>query len=134
METRKDNGYLKLLNGTVPSREGGEINGSKLPTNKQVPLSLLSNLKSMSYNATLSTTFDTNILHCKRANIPMINGRNTSRRNAIEQGVQKYFDSTIKFYRNSVLNHLEPCKNGKVPSEQKSIDKDIKFISSRIRD
>ena len=48
METRKDNGYLKLLNGTVPSREGGEINGSKLPTNKQVPLSLLSNLKSMS--------------------------------------------------------------------------------------
>ena len=34
----------------------------------------------------------------------------------------------------SVLNHLKASKNGKIPSEQKSIDKDIKFISSRIRD
>ena len=60
--------YVMLLLGTTPAQEHLEIKGGKLPSNKQVLLCLLANLKEHHWNA-LSNAINNVLLHYRKVNI-----------------------------------------------------------------
>ena len=58
METRKNDQYVRMLLGTIPSPKNSSFTGSKLPSKRQVLLCFLSNLKENGRKSALSTTID----------------------------------------------------------------------------
>ena len=63
MDKKNRDKFVKLLLGRVPGEVDKEIKGCKLPTNKQVLLSLLANLTDMHCEQALSATIDNVLLH-----------------------------------------------------------------------
>lgn len=147
-----------MLLGTVPQDDEREIKGCKLPTKRQVLLSLLANLRDMHWDQALSATIDSVLQHYQRSNVPTIAGRNNigrviktyydleymmlwkknqDRRLADNSGVIKFkseLDNTMKFYKKTVLKDMAAAKKGKSRAEQDAIDQDILFMKSMLSD
>ena len=157
METRKNSQYLRMILGTIPGHEDKEIKGCKLPDKRQVLLCLLANLKDSSWNEALSHTIDNVQMHYERANIPTISGRNNigtkikefyedfsslmklnnCRRNLDNPKIKKFMselNTTMKFYKNTILKDLEGNKNYKTVREKEMLELDIAFMKSMMSD
>ena len=137
-DTRLSDRYVMLLLGTTPGQEHPEIKGSKLPSNKQVLLCLLANLKEHHWNEALSNAINNVLLHYRKANIPTFIGQNNIGRviktfceiyitlhkikqearnipNAVIATFQSDLEKTMRLYRNSVLKDMTATKKGKTP-------------------
>ena len=156
-DTRFSDRYVMLWLGTTPGQEHLEIKGSKLPSNKQVLLCLLANLKEHHWNNALSNVIDNVLLHYRKANIPTFTGRNNIGR-VIKTYYEKYIklikvnkdtrniqnpaiatfqsdlEKTMRLYRNSVLKDMAATKKGKTPKEIDAINHDIEFMKSMMSD
>ena len=146
-----------MLLGTIPSPENLNITGSKLPNKRQVLLCFLSNLKANGRESALSTTIDNVEYHYQRANIPTKSGRNNlgkiitehyeefnrlmkyseNRRTLENPKINEFMselDTTMKFYKNSVLDDLRADMKYKTKPEQEAIETDIDFMKSMMTD
>ena len=156
-DTRFSDRYVMLLLGITPGQEHLEIKGSKLPSNKQVLLCLLANLKEHHWNDALSNVIDNVLLHYRNANIPTFTGRNNNGR-VIKTYYEKYIklikvnkdtrniqspavatfqsdlEKTMRLYRNSVLKDMAATKKGKTPKKFDAINHNIEFMKSMMSD
>ena len=153
MDRKVHNKYMKLLLGTISGDDDKKIKSSKLPTQRQILLCLLSSLKDLHWGQTLSAAID-----YQKANIPALVGRNNVgkvikdyyekefitlmklkdyRRREDEPRIMKFkskLNLTMKFYKNTVLKDMASKKKGITKVEQDAIDVDIKFMKRMLSD